>query len=115
MLAKTPENEKKAAIFDAAANLIKAHGHIKESLGSKSFGFCIRGALMEAVKDIQGDLGGWRVALDLEGLLGFQIQNPGTRETYPDSAVAWNNAPERTKEDVIQRLQEGAKLLRETA
>ena len=77
-----------------AANAIEEFGHLKNSLGDRNQGMCIRGALWFAGGHSAGDAAMNAVEQKL-GLSWFE-------------AIEWNNAPERTAAEVIAALRETA-------
>lgn len=91
MLAKLPAE--RAALLEAA-DLIEEYGHAKGYLGQKGEPMCAIGAL-EAATD-----GNMPVAFAGTDVLSLYLGNA--------DVVDWNNAPERTKEEVVNTLRAAA-------
>ena len=89
MLAKLPADRQ---VFLAAADLIEIHGHCK-GLRQRREGFCVLGAISQAAT---GDP--WKFDGHEEPCATFARQ---IGEMLP---AQWNNAPERTKEEVVSAL-----------
>lgn len=83
-----------------AADLLEKHGHIKDRLGNPSIGMCANGAIWYAVKEeTESYLAGVNALSTHLGLHNFML--------IPE----WNNAPERTAEEVITAMKEAANAL----
>lgn len=81
--------EWRQVLLDGAEN-IERYGHVKKSLGSKSMGFCLMGAMIETHNPA------WCEAITK--IDRFMGTNP----------VDWNNAPERTAAEVITAMRKCA-------
>lgn len=82
---------RKAQLCFKAADLIRKHGHVKEALGSPKDGFCLLGAMYWAEHESMGETSSIYGAVAPK--VGWYIP-------------AWNNAPERTQEEVIALLED---------
>ena len=81
-----------------AANLIQRHGLAKRARRSAD-GFCVHGALSAAET---GDAEGFG---DLEVEAAKRIhKHLFPRRPFPGGIAEWNNAPERTKKEVVAVL-----------
>lgn len=126
-----------AEILEKAADLIEARGLCKGTLSNMKGEHCSGGALLEAAG--HSDLGGFgwasmrhealrnaRVAAAVlaeldniatlpEPLKGWTSENPSRFSIAWRKMVAWNNAPERTADEVIEAMRQAAKNLRNEA
>jgi hypothetical protein len=122
---KTNQIDQTETILQSAADLIEKHGHLKNDLGDFTRGFCLRGALQQATLKA-GVLDVHPMEINLTGKVGkfLNLQKipdgdmeywtshgypPDTAYAHP--AIVWNNAPERTKEEVVQALRDTANAL----
>jgi hypothetical protein len=88
--------------LNRAADLIEKYGHIKGQLGDRKMGMCANGAIFAAVG------GSSEIWNDATNALGKHLGLSGyVRYDIP----AWNNAPERTKEEVITAMRDAADAL----
>jgi len=85
-----------ASIYRKAANLIKVHGYRKGEFGRKGYGFCAVGAVMSVIPGSYSPLSPLK-ALGISGSTA--------------TVMAWNDAPERTKDEVIRAFRRAARLL----
>ena len=111
MLARLPRS-KSAAL--ETAQYIRDHGHCKKRLVDEATGaVCIMGGLRNT---LYGNARNWasskeeeavicEIVLSLMDRLGLP---PDQSPTYFHSIVTWNNAPERTAEDVVRALEDYA-------
>jgi len=76
-----------------AADLIEQRGHAKNILEDSNGSLCFVGALSMAVTGYS-DAIDLRVGIGIQKMFPFIGQNP----------VDWNNAPERTKEEVVSAM-----------
>lgn len=95
-----------------AADVLEKHGHVKQKLyDSKTGRFCALGAIGQAaVGDATVSSASPRVVaaanamaeiLDLPPITGYPIDSP---YCGVNSVVRWNNAPERTAQEVIDGM-----------
>lgn len=85
-----------------AADLIEKEGFSKGMYRSHTGCFCALGAIRQAVKDVTGVVP--LIPLpSIGGVNGYPIDVPGG-----PSVVSWNDAKERTAEDVVRTLRETA-------
>ncbi len=83
-----------------AASAIETYGHVKGDLGHPSKGFCFLGALTFAEHGsadaiINGK--GWNKSMSA-------AQQRFCRNLGGQSEVDWNNAPHRTKDEVVAKM-----------
>lgn len=92
--------------LNRAADLIEKYGHIKGQLGNVKIGMCAHGALFAAA-------GGGENFYEVNVALGkhLGLRGIGYRGVDYFDIPAWNNAPERTKEEVITAMRETADAL----
>lgn len=89
-----------ADVLTRAADLLGEFGWTQQGVGSKAEGeMCMIGACVEAAKDLGRN--GWSIALD----------NVGVGRTG-ESIGGWNDAPGRTKAEVVAKLREAAEAAR---
>lgn len=98
-----PNTEVQQTLLDAAA-LIEKHGHLKFDMGNTAKGFCISGAIAIAVK---GDASLWMESMGAINI--FLHKTPGNH--YRLDVIRWNNALERTGDEVIAVLKDTAHAL----
>lgn len=102
-----PENEIAKTLLEAS-ELIKTCGHMKHNFGSKNEGFCIHGAIGVALMIKKCTHVEVVKALAEYMYKKHKICIPvGPVDKDVHNFVAWNDQPERTKEEVITAL-EGA-------
>lgn len=118
-----------ADLMDEAARLIEEHGWVRGYFGTESEGFCLAGAVHEAAYRYCADMYGSRLAAWSSGAvtlrhvalgeIGRQLaesamvsSDPSLGQWLSASAICWNDAPERTRNDVITQLQKTAIDLR---
>lgn len=99
-------------VLAKAAELIGEFGHRKKDLGGEDRGFCAQGAICYAVS---GDMSSYvdeRVREATTTLAVSLGHEPGPGAFDLDDSwghnVEWNNAPERSAEDVILALKRAA-------
>lgn len=105
--------------YDLAASLLEEHGWIQGSLGIKPLGFCMIGAINQTF----GDSYRLPPSASLEsqlpsGLTVYSIHVPiikatGEASLWNGGGAIWNDQQGRTKEEVITKLREVAKELRD--
>lgn len=83
---------KTAQVLLAAAEAIETYGHVKGDLGNASYGFCVVGALCFVAEDSK--------YLDAYSAFTAHIQSISEFSLVS----TWNNAPERTKQEVVSEL-----------
>ena len=102
-----------ADLLNRAANLIETRGHTKYELVSRSGAMCFMGALNEAMGSRHIHKGFEDAALATCKLLGIS-KGDGFRDI--DVVINWNNAPERTGQEVIDVMRQTAhNLVKENA
>lgn len=86
----------------AAADHIEAHGWTQGKWGHKGEPCCAEGAIVVAVQQQQGYIFGplWAVSLAAKQLL---------RNTLSQQITSWNDAPGRTRDEVVRALREAAR------
>lgn len=87
-------------LYNAAADAIETHGHSKGLLGRPDGSMCLWGAMAFVV---EGD--------PQRTDSTYKKINPLYEFTGDWSPIAWNNAPERTKEDVVNMLRHAARVI----
>lgn len=107
MLQRTPKKLEQADVLERAAGIIETFGLLKHYQGNKREGYCAIGAISvaqygETFALSTPEMETYGDAMGFEGESGWPI-------------ARWNNAPERTAQEVIDRLRAGAKRLREEA
>lgn len=109
------QSQTAAQLCRDAANLLRVHGHVKHTQFDRDGGMCIYGALGKARFDGLWD--GYNakadpVATDAEAAimkhLGAEL-DPYKGTMWP--LASWNNAPERTEDEVIAALEGAAESL----
>ena len=105
---QTPDETRARQILRDAASLIRTHGHTKFTQRDEK-GFCVHGALFVA------DLGSYGHFLNAHSRAGsIAVDRLTSYLKIPPTfggrtfAVDWNNAPERTAEEVINALEAAA-------
>jgi hypothetical protein len=104
-----------ADIFDKAADEILVRGHIKESCINAAGEVCALGALslaagLQVVDPVTDKWNGPPVAYHLiDRIIRLMANRLGVY------TAEWNDAPERTADEVIEELRQTAKSLREDA
>jgi hypothetical protein len=100
MLAKLPKHRMNLL---KAADLIERRGHTKYTREDEH-GLCLHGAISMAVNgDAWDDIGCGRAI----ALVASYVRSIGG-ETYGDFCCSWNNAPARTKDEVVTALRNAA-------
>ena len=99
-----PRDEIAKALHDAA-QIIKQYGHYKGEFGGSDRGYCIHGAISRATQD---SLKHRKVARRLAAWFERFEGRPVPMAKDCPSFVEWNDAPERTKEEVITVLESAA-------
>lgn len=98
-----------ADVLDRAADLLEEFGWCQKKAGSKFEGeMCAVGAIMESVDDFTGSWGS--VGRDLYNA-ACSIQGDASEATIWPLAI-WNDAPGRTKAEVVARLRDAARAAR---
>lgn len=93
--------------YDLAASLIEEYGWVQGRFGSKQIGFCLIGAIREAVN------GGYRWDENrYEPIVNATTKRRLSDGRSADGGAIWNDASGRTKEEVIAKLHEVASQLR---
>jgi len=98
-----------ADILDAAADELECNGHTKNDLGTPDGPKCVTGAVFHVtnldITDVPNVQGAFKA-------LGDYLDLPKRHEWGGLELLEWNNAPERTAEEVIDAMRNTAKELR---
>lgn len=102
-----PVKEGWKIILQDAANILRQYGWVKNRVGNPVTGFCMVGAMLQAVAVREGST--------LEGRLEHYINNPDYRKarkkldrTVPVSSTYWNDSVACTVDQVIAKLEDTA-------
>lgn len=90
-------------VLHRAADLLEEFGWCQYDVGGKDRGFCVMGAVMEANRDYGRDY------FQDHAVLGNLVWGDLPRD-WGGFPIDWNNAPGRTKAEVVARLREAADL-----
>lgn len=110
MLSKT--EPWRVALLDAA-DLIEERGHAKFTIEDAEGRMCVWGAIMASMKVSAFSPASYEPMYRLRDFLVTSGQMDAGNGRSWDGPVPWNNAPERTQEEVIAALR-GAALAPET-
>jgi len=91
-----------------SAQYMRKHGHVKHMLVGPEGQVCVNGALMMVIGTTNSDLI-HNAIQTLVNYLSISSCTTGAHKLIETSHVSWNNAPERTENEVIEAL-EGAAL-----
>jgi hypothetical protein len=104
-------DEVAARVLDTAADLIDKHGWVQRSWGSEKTGYCALGATLHAM----GELTATPIPLpDFNGVIA-RANGALAAEIGLDSnsgIVGWNDAFDRTQDEVVDHMRWAAKRLR---
>lgn len=99
----TPEQ-----ILEDAIDVLQTHGWIQGKSGSRHDGFCAIGAVYQAVaQDVHGNVSDKDATAALVALGLLDIPHTSGRLKHP--IAVWNDAPDRTAEDVILAMKKAAR------
>jgi hypothetical protein len=106
-------NEQMSDAMLKAADYIKEHGHAKLTLKDSEGRVCLLGALLTVTTGSAygGSSAEDRVADAAMDLLGMRLKE-GNKPASAIDAIDWNNAEERTAEEVINLLKETGESLK---
>jgi len=104
-------------VLDAAADAIDKYGHAKHALGDKWFGMCAQGAMLFACYGRAQWPKGMRFTATGERLLAPELHRAmrALQESHRAQiryTSDWNNAPERTQDEVTSTMRAVAATLR---
>jgi hypothetical protein len=94
-------------LYAAAADAIEQKGHAKYALITDTGAMCIMGAINYVAT---GDACDYDNRL-FQGDYNVRIIEPLEQFTGGRNPIGWNNAPERTKEEVVAMLRKAALVL----
>ena len=108
-----------ADVLFNAADLLEKHGHIKHERGNEHVGMCFLGALDTAqgrARYSGGDtLLTYEAAEAVAQSLGLKLDVQHQESDYRHAMANWNNAGERTGQEVIDAMRSTASKLMENA